>query len=425
VGLGLGDYSKSPTHFTANMKSCLQVDYLRFLCNCVVVTGLTLGLSLGQVTAADAAPRIPTQGSEVLERLPMRPTDATARELSTLRSALNTAVANNAQDPAPALRLAERYFDLALERGDPRYVGYADAVIRPFTASDSAGLWAMRGQLQQYRHGFEPALASFSEALKVDPQFASAHAWRGAIFLVQANYSGALVECQTLQALGRTTLAQGCLGLHGAYTGHLKAALGHLQQALDATQDPGNRLWILTRTGEVQAWRGKPVEAERAYRQALALGLDDGYLLAAWADFLLDQKRPAEVVRLLEKWESSDGLLLRLALAESQLGLPKAAVHTQALADRFEAAKQRNDTTHRAEEARFLLNLRHDALQALKVAAANFEVQREPRDARIVLEAAVAAGNPRAAQPVINWLQTSGFDDPHLRNLAQQVGTQP
>ncbi|MBK6338003.1 MAG: hypothetical protein IPF60_20625 [Betaproteobacteria bacterium] len=47
------------------------------------------------------------------------------------------------------------------------------------------------------------------------------------------------------------------------------------------------------------AWRGQAAKAEQHYRAALALEIEDGYLLAAWSDFLLDQQRPAEVVKLL------------------------------------------------------------------------------------------------------------------------------
>ena len=134
----------------------------------------------------------------------------------------------------------------------------------------------------------------------------------------------------------------------------MEAGSAALQRALDETRDAGNRLWLLTRLGEVAAWRGQPEEAEKHYRAALALGIDDGYLLAAWSDFLLDRQRPAEVVKWLAGWEASDGLLLRLALAETALKLPAAKAHVQALADRFAAAKVRGDTTHRAEEARYL-----------------------------------------------------------------------
>jgi hypothetical protein len=45
-------------------------------------------------------------------------------------------------------------------------------------------------------------------------------------------------------------------------------------------------------------------------------------------------------------------------------------------------------------------------------------VQREPRDARVLLEASIATKDAGAAQPVRDWLRSSGFEDPHLRQLA-------
>jgi len=375
--------------------------------------------------AAFASPRVPTDAAEVLERLPMRPGDSAGRELASLRAAVTRAANEAPNDPLPAVQLAERYFDLAIARGDPRYVGYADAVMLPFGQSMVPAVLSMRGQLKQYRHDFDGALTDFALALKADPQFASAHAWRGAIFLVQANYAAAKAECEALQTLKRATLYGACIGLTRAYGGDLAAGFSALQRALDSANDAGNRLWLLTRLGEVSAWRGQPAQAEKFYREALALGIDDGYLLAAWSDFLLDQKRPAEVVKWLANWEASDGLLLRLTMAETVQKLPAAKAHVQALADRFAAARMRGD---RAEEARFELQLAGNAAAALAVAAANYKVQREPRDARPLLEAAIAANDAAAAQPVRDWLQSSGFEDTYLRQLgaaSAQLPTSP
>jgi len=374
---------------------------------------------------AAAEPRIPTNAAEVLEHLPMRPGDATAREMAGLRAEVANAAKQSPPNPLPAARLAQRYFDLAMAKGDPRYVGYADAVVKPFAHLQLAPLLTVRGQLMQYRHLFDEALQAFDAALQIDPQFASAHAWRGAIFLVQAKYPRAVGECDALHNLGRAVLSGGCTGLVQAYSGQLEKADATLQSALQVTQDTDSKLWLLTRLGEVAAWRGQTVLAEQFFRTALALGVDDGYLLAAWTDFLLDQKRPAEVVQWLAKWDSSDGLLLRLALAETQLKLPAAQAHVQALDDRFAAAKLRGDTTHRAEEARFYLQLRGDAKQALVLAAANYQVQREPRDARVLLEAALAARDGAPAQPARDWLTSSGFEDKHLRQLGATTAARP
>jgi len=360
-----------------------------------------------------AAPRTPTDPAEVLEKLPTQARDATARELIGLRAAL----AKAPTDAAAAARLAETYFDMALARGDPRYVGYAEAVVNRFPLPLPPDLLSQRAVLRQYRHDFAGALADLSEVLQRDPTYAMAHAWRGAIFLVQADYAAAQKECAALFALGRNNLGAACQGLAQAYGGQLEAGYRTLQTALARLTDADNRLWMLTRLGEIAAWRGQDAQAQTHYTEALALGRDDVYLLAAWSDFLLDARRYQEVVKLLETWESSDSLLLRLAEAEAALQLPAAPKHKQMLADRYAAARARGDTTHRAEEARFELHLRKDPTTAVALARANYTVQREPRDARVLLEAALAAKDDAGIQSVRDWLRSSEFEDARMRRL--------
>jgi len=366
---------------------------------------------------AQSAPRTPINDATVIEKLPFRAGDRRDRELATLRA--NALKAPT--DAAAAAALAQAYFDAAQARSDPRYVGYADAVISEFDNHMSTDLLVIRGMLYQYRHDFDKALIDFADAISQDPDRADAHAWRGAIYLVEAQYDKAGKECAALLKLQRPVLHKGCDGLLQAYTGQLNPAYTTLQQALASTRYDDQRLWLLTRLGEVSAWLGQNARAERHYRDALALGLDDSYLLAAWADFLLDSKRPAEVVKLLAAWEASDPLLLRLAEAETLLQAPAAKAHVQALDDRFAAAKLRGDTTHRAEEARFQLRLRKNPALAVQLAAANYHVQKEPRDLRVLLEAALAAGDSAAAKPARDWLQSSGFEDARIRTLAAQT----
>ncbi len=398
-------------------RNVLSAHGLGKLTNPLRINFVLLFLALSATAlAVDAAPRKPLDDTEVLERLPSRAGDTSSRELAAMRAAMTSAAGN----PGPAAELAQRYFDLAMARGDPRYVGYAEAVVARFPDPLPASLRLTRGLLRQYRHDFDGALADFAAALELDPDLAAAHAWRGAIYLVQANYAAAQGECDALRRLGRSTLLGACLGLVQAYGGQLEAAYRTLLQALAATRDPDSRLWLLTRLGEVAAWRGQADQAERHYREALGIGRDDGYLLAAWGDFLLDNGRPADVLKQLAGWEVSDGLLLRLAEAEVALKLPGAARLARMLDDRFAAAMQRGDTTHRAEEARYQLRLRGEAKQALRLAAENYRVQREPRDARILLEAAIAAGDVAAAQVARDWLAGSGFEDARLRRLGQE-----
>jgi hypothetical protein len=124
---------------------------------------------------------------------------------------------------------------------------------------------------------------------------------------------------------------------------------------------------------------------------------------------------------MLKDKTPSDTLLLRLVFAERMLNLPSAKAREATLASRFQAAQLRGDTVHQQEEARFALIVQNDPRKALSLAGENWKVQREPRDARIFLEAALAAREPAAAQPVIRWLDESRIEDRQLSSLAQQV----
>ncbi len=368
-----------------------------------------------------AAPRVPADDGEVLERLPLRPRDPVAAQLRELRAAAAAAPA----DPAAVAPLARRYFELAMAEGDPRYVGYAQAALAPWADADRAPaeVLVLRALLRQYRHDFEGALADLALAAQRDPQNAEARAWRAAIFMVRADYAAAARECAALATLVDELQATGCSAYVEATTGKARSAYARLFSALQQAPDTGagQRLWVLTRLAEI-AWRlGDATAAERHFRDAMAVDLTDNFLLAAYADFLLEQRRQREVVDLLQERTRSDTLLLRLALAERDLGLPGAARHAQSLGERFAAAAARGERLHLAEEARYQLELHGDAKSALASAAENWKSQREPRDALVLLEAAHAVRDPTAAAPVLDWLARSGYEHERLRRLAAEL----
>jgi hypothetical protein len=201
------------------------------------------------------------------------------------------------------------------------------------------------------------------------------------------------------------------------------AAVSALNAALlrETRAGAAEQLWALTRLAETEERLGRHDAAEAAFKRALSLGLADSYLLAAYSDFLLDRQRPAEVLALLKGKERSDLLLLRLTLAAQASGAPNRANWEADLVARFTAASLRGDSLHQKEEARFALTQRGQALRALALARENFAVQREPADARVLLEAAIAAGQPAAAEPVRLWLAESGIESQVLRKLAAQL----
>jgi hypothetical protein len=276
----------------------------------------------------------------------------------------------------------------------------------------------------QFDHQFDPALADLAAVLALEPQHTRAWSWQLAIQMVRGDYRAARISCEALAALAPPLIGAACRAQLDATTGRAATAAATLRQALAtpaATADPAQRLWSLTRLAETEERRGAWAAAEAAFREAQALGRPDVYLLAAHADFLLDRGRAAEVLTLLKDRGRADVLLLRLALAAKGVGDPSAAGHAAELGARFDAARQRGDNSHRKEESRYRLALLADTATALKLAQENWAEQREPADARTLLEAALAARNTAAAQPVLQWMAESGIESVALHDLATRL----
>lgn len=371
-----------------------------------------------------AAPYIPASDAEVVEVLPSRQ-DPAVQRVESLRQQL----AARPDDAELRLDIARRYFDLAMAQGDPRYVGYATQALQGLgqRAQPPAGYWLLQGMLQQYRHEFDAALASLEKAAQAAPWDGEPHAWRAAIYMVQARYPEAARACKDLSSLAPALIGTGCTAYVQGTAGELAAAYASLEKALAAAPQASAelRVWQLTRLGEMAIRLGQSEAANRHFQQALGLGVTDQFLLGAYADWLLEQQRPQDALRLLQGWERSDILLLRLALAAKAAGDGRAAAWTRTLRERLDAAAQRGDRLHEQEAARFELDLAGNKTRALALARDNYSVQKEPRDAQMLLRAALAARDPEAARPALDWLQSSRHEDPRLARLAADLAALP
>lgn len=373
---------------------------------------------------AASEPYRPTDDAQVLERLSFKASDPVARELTTLR----TNVRENPRDLVSAVQLATRYIEQGRSEGDPRFIGQAQAVLSPWwnepTPPPAALL--LRATIRQNAHEFDRALADLDQVLAVQPTNAQAWLTKAAILQVQARYDEARRACQRLARLAAAHVLLGCLGDIGGVTGQSAKSKEFLQQALsDPTLSGRERIWVATIVAEISTRTGAIQEAEQHFAEAFTVGIKDQYLLGAYADFLLDQHRYRDVVALFQSETKADGLLLRLALAEQALESSSFKNHVAELEARFAASRERGTSVHVREEARFTLALQQDAKRALPLAQANWDVQKEPADARILLESALADKNRAAAQPAIEWLKTNHLEDFRLQQLAKQIQEAP
>ncbi len=377
-----------------------------------------VGLVLIAISSwACAKPYTPANDNVILERLPYKAGDASQRELRRLSQALRDAPDN----VELAVDLARRHIEQGRATSDPRFFGYARAALsRWWDASDApVEILVLRATLHQNQHRFDQALIDLNRALQRAPNNGQARLTKAVVLQVRGEFAGALQECRKLARLADPAVVATCSAAVQSLNGELKPSYERLMRMADQLerQSPALRAWMLSYVADMAARLGEWRAAETHYQSALVADPSDAFLLAAYADLLLDLKRPQEAIKLLTGQERADGLLLRLALAQRVARDEKWRESRDVLATRFAAAKLRNDRVHLREEARFTLHLLDQPEMALALALENWRIQKEPADARLVLDAAHAAGQPTAAAPVRQWLVTKRLEDVGIERL--------
>jgi hypothetical protein len=378
-------------------------------------------LSIASCRLAVAEPFVPASDDEVLERLAVSPSNPALRELRALQGQLRQVPDNLVL----ATRVAQGYLELGRVTGDPRYAGYSEAALTPWWRLDNppSEVLVLRAVLRQRMHQFDAALTDLAIVLENHPRNVQARLTRATVLQVQGAYEGARAECQALKNLTAELVWTCCLTGVTASTGRLDESYRQLRGAFDR-HPPGQvglQSWVLTSLAEMAARAGMMPQAESHFRAALVVETADPYLLGAYADFLLDSDRSAEVVPLLRDKTSADPLLLRYALALQAQHSKELAAQVEKLGDRFAASRLRGDRVHLREEARFTLHLLAAPAAALELAQENWQVQKEPADVRILLEAALAAHDAATIAAVTDWLKETRLEDVQLGRLLPEA----
>ncbi|HEY3516572.1 MAG TPA: hypothetical protein VGL98_05945 [Gammaproteobacteria bacterium] len=356
----------------------------------------------------------PTDPQQVLERLPLRQGPAWAA----IR-ALQARLAAEPDDARTAAELAREYLTLVRQTGEPRLLAYAHRALARWSGEPDppADIALQRALLAQSEHHFAEARAELERLVAREPGETEAWLALAAIDTVQGRYAEASSSCMRLVLTADPAVTAGCIAATKAMTREASTAYTLLAAHFERTRTDGSSVssWLATLAAETAASLARDDDARAHFDAALAASgpTPDLYLLTAYADFLLRQARFGEVIALLEGAPPADTVLLRLALAERRAGRD-AAEHVATLRYRLQLALDGRDVAHAREAAFLALYLLDDPERALALALANWAVQREAIDARLVIEAAAAAHDPAAAAPVTTWLEQSSSEQPDL-----------
>ena len=383
------------------------------LAGCVVLGGIAV-----------AQPYRPKSDGEILETLP-RSFTTDRSELAKLRRQLT----NDPKQVNLAVDMANRYLAIGNSDGDPRYYGYARAAIEPWwDANDPpADVLRLRAKLKEKNHDFNQALADVELLVRKEPRDVQAHLELVTMYQLRGDYAAAAKTCEQLQQFAGPFEVDTCRVPILATTGQAEEAYELLSRLVPvAKQVDSGVVWMLTKQAEIAVALGRDEQAEAHFREGLSADPTNAYLLDAYADFLLDHDRAAEVVPLLKDHTQQNGTLLQAAIAARVSGEQQLAEQwTEELANRFQEIRLRDNEPSGRYESQFELKLKENPKRSLELALANWKQQKEYRDTRNVLEAALAAENAEAAQPVIDFLAKHRTQHVVLERLVQQLKDLP
>lgn len=390
-------------------------------------------IALLLASVAQAAPYRPATDAEIVERLPAgRPSAEQRRQAIQLREQMAATPAQRDAALPQALALAHAAVLRARAAGDPRELGQAQALLAAWwdLPTPPPAVRLLRAYVAQYQHRFDVALLDLDALLKdsrAPTQLrAQAELSRATLLQLRGRWTEARGSCERLAAdlvSGPEVpqLGQICLAELDSLSGQTDAA--ETQLARIARQPQAPQAWLQLLRGELAERRGD-VRAEALYRQSLQAE-PSIYTRAALADWLLARQRWQDAASVLLAHGDArdptparlpDALLLRLVIAWQGSANVQATDARKELRGRFDAAAQRGDTSHSRELARWFLDIEPDPHQALKQALMNWEQQREPADALLLLRAASASGAPAALaaqgrQSLAQFQRQTGFSD--------------
>ncbi len=390
-------------------------------------------LSFAWCLTSVAVPYIPTNDADPLEQLSTKLGEGS--RLSASSRAMRSVLARDPNNVDLAVRAAKIYLARARSESDPRLLGQAQAALGRWWAQPEppVPVLLLRATILQTNHDFKNSRADLEQAVKREPNNAQAWLTLATVQQVTGDFEGATASCKQLAPLATVLVATSCNAGVVGMLGQAETAYDAIDVALKKSGFGRNNnnsnsvavnTWALTLQAELAERQSRFADADRLYRESLTIDGGDAYTIAAYSDFLIDSQRAAEVLSLIPSNTRADVLLLRRAIAAKLLAAPDASQLANDLGQRFAASRARGDRVHLREEARFQLVIKGAPQEALRLALENWRVQKEALDARIVLEAAVAAQQVKSAQEVIAWLDRTHFQGEKLKQLRLQLMTQ-
>ena len=336
------------------------------------------------------------------------------------------------QDLSAALAYARAVFTLGLTEGDLRWYGSAKAALAPWWTAQggSADLFFLRGLVKQGFHDFEAGLQDIQRAIALEPARAEFWSWRFALHLLLADMAAARQDTEEMARLFGNTEADVYRAVLLYRTGQPQRAVQMLARSirLPEFQDASSQDWLSFHLGEAHRVAGQAVQAEAVWGQRLQRHPQSHLLRLSLADLLNQQGRFAQAKSVAMYRQTSaltDALLMQALLASRGLQEPAQATLAAQMAARLKSQALRQEALIERPKLIYQIAYGQDVAAGLALSIDNWQLQKEPPDALLFVQAALALGQAPAAAPVLAWARDTGYTDPQLASLLTQLTAHP
>ncbi len=375
--------------------------------------GLSGLLALGLSVQAQQSP----------ERLVPAPTDVLIRGLPLDRSGSFVPGSTAEASLTEATGMARQRFLLAMDQGDPSWLGQAQALLRPWWAVQElpAETLFVRGLVKQGLHDFESSRQDFERALSIEPNRPEFWSWLLALDLVGSRLTQAQSTCQQIGVRFGVREADACQGVIHYRSGQAEQGLRLLDGLVgrQGFREGSAADWLAFHRGEARRVLGQPQLALQVWLKALESGARPHGLRLAAVELLNDlgRFRFAQAGKLNDQEPRSDALLVQAIRSARGLGQQDLARNlTQVFRERLARQTARGELNNERPVLVFLLDVENKPEQALVLARQAWATQREPADAVLYGRAALANQNRDAAKELVTWLEQTGY-----REVTQQA----
>ena len=330
-----------------------------------------------------------------------------------------------ATDADGAARQAAAYLELARTTGDARYLGRAEAQIRPWRdrALPPLRIDFVAADLAQRRHAFGEARRRLDRILAASPRNAEARLARANVALLRGEFNAARQDCLAVIQAG--SALPGTICLAASMTGRNSTDRARrLLAALDAADRAPTAVlrWRFLTGADLALRAGDSHAALVQLERAHALDSRDDETRARLAELLLAEDLPERALAIADGPSASLARLVARFRAGAALADPRADAWRRELDALLAVARRRGDLSHDRAEARLALHDGGDVTQALTLARRNFAIQKDTPDLRLLVDAAIAADDRESLRSARQWLATTGFEDRVVEAQLRRAG---